>query len=72
MPRPEKRADGWPTRNDLLLFSDGEKAIWDAVDVVEKMGASKALTDAVILLQKARDRVADHVEGKGDADTQRT
>ncbi len=61
--RPSKRADGWPTRSDTLLMTPAELAISSAMFEVEKAGASVALTDAVTLLSKARDRVADHVEG---------
>jgi hypothetical protein len=43
-------------------MSDAERAIYNAVQAVEAVGASPALTEAVILLQKARDIVADHVE----------
>jgi hypothetical protein len=62
--RPEKRPDGWPTRNDIQWFTPAELAIRAAMLAVENAGASTALTDAVTLLSKARDRVADHVEGK--------
>lgn len=63
-PRPAKRADGWPTRSDMQQWSPAEHAIFNAVQEVEKAGADPALTDAVNLLQKARDRVADYYEGK--------
>ena len=62
--RPHLRGDGIPTRNDLTQMSDAELAIVKAVREVEAAGASKALTDAVVLLQQARERVADHVEGR--------
>jgi len=64
--RSKTRPDGWPTRADMQHFSPAEKAIWDAQQAVEAAGASIALTDAAILLGKARDRVADHVEGNGN------
>lgn len=63
-PRRHLRPDGLPTRADMQHWTPGEKAIWDAVQVIERMGGSPALTDAVILLQRARNRVADHVEGE--------
>jgi hypothetical protein len=47
-------------------MTPAELAISEAIQAVEKVGASKALTDAVLLLSRARDRVADHVEGDGD------
>lgn len=60
--REKLRPDGVPTRIDRNFMSDAELAIMDAITVVEAMGASAALTDAVVLLGKARDHVADHVE----------
>lgn len=62
--RPEKRPDGVPTRIDLNFHTAAEKAITDAMHAVEAAGASPALTDAIVLLGKARERVADHVEAK--------
>lgn len=62
--RPEKRPDGVPTRCDMQWMSDPELAIMSAVDAIERFGGSPALTDAVNLLAKAKERVADHVEGK--------
>lgn len=61
--RTKKRSDGVPTRIDAQFLSDAEMAIRLAQGEVEAMGGSLALTEAVILLTKARDRVADHVEG---------
>lgn len=62
MPRPKLRDDGVPTRCDTSLMSPAELAITAAMVAVENAGGSVALTDAVTLLSKARDRVADHVE----------
>lgn len=61
--RPASRPDGLPTRIDTQWQSPAELAIRDAMLAVENAGASIALTDAITLLSKARDRVADHVEG---------
>ena len=63
------RPDGIPTRADRSLMSSAEMAITEAMAVVEAAGASTALTDAVVLLGRARDRVADHVEGQGSSDS---
>ncbi len=70
-PAPEM-VNGYPRRSVLHRLTPAELAIHQAVqaveDVVKKFnlsevsGASEALTDAVILLGKAQDRVADHVE----------
>lgn len=62
-PRPSKRPDGIPTRCDMNWMTEAELSILSATRSVEAAGASIALTDAVTLLAKARDRVADHVEG---------
>lgn len=62
--RPAKRLDGIPTRIDTNWLTAAELATREAMYAVEKAGASPALTDAVTLLSKARDRIADHVEGK--------
>lgn len=61
--RPHLRPDGFPTRADMSLMSPAELAILAAMHAVEAAGGSIALTDAINLLAKARDRVADHVEG---------
>ncbi len=62
--RPHKRgADGFPTRSSVEHWTPAELAIVEAMRAVEDAGASPALTDAINLLQRARDRVADHVEG---------
>jgi hypothetical protein len=53
-----------PRRNRIDLFVPAEKAIFDAMQEVEKMEADVRLTDAVILLQKAREKVADFVDNK--------
>jgi len=63
-PRPSNREDGIPTRVDQRYWSPAERAIFAAVLEVEASGADPALTDAVNLLAKARDRVADYYEGK--------
>ncbi len=64
-PRPKNRPDGWPTRSAIEWWTTAEAAITTAMEAVENAGASLALTDAVTLLGKARNRVADHVEGDG-------
>lgn len=60
--RPRVRPDGIPTRADMQFMTEAELAILNAVRAVERAGASVALTDAVVLLGQARERVADHVE----------
>lgn len=62
-PREHLRPDGITTRADIRYDTRAERAIRNAMAVVEASGASTAMTDAVVLLSKAKDRVADHVEG---------
>jgi hypothetical protein len=52
-----------PRRARIDLFTPAEKAIFDAMIAVEALPASEHLTAAVILLGKAKDRVADFVDG---------
>lgn len=56
------RPDGIPRRCDLLLQTPAEKAIGEAMRAVESAGAHPLLTDAVVLLSQAKDKVADFVE----------
>lgn len=58
-----REIDGIPRRIRIDHFTPAEAAIHAAMLEVEKAGGSIALTEAVNLLAKARDRVADHVEG---------
>lgn len=56
---------GIPRRNRLDLNTPAELAIRVAVDEVEKVGAHTLLTEAVILLGHAREKVADYVDLAG-------
>lgn len=51
-----------PRRNQLQLNTPAELAIRKATQAVEEAGAHPLLTDAVILLGQARDKVADFVD----------
>ncbi len=52
-----------PRRIRLDLFTPAERAIYDAVQAVEALPPDERLTNAVILLGRARDLVADFVDG---------
>lgn len=52
-----------PRRNQMQSWTPAERAIQDAVDVVEAAGAHPYLTEAVVLLSQARAKVADFVDG---------
>ncbi len=56
-----------PRRACLDRLTPAERAIFDAMQAVEAMAADPQLTDAVVLLQQARDRVADYVDGVAGA-----
>jgi hypothetical protein len=51
-----------PRRIHVELLSPAELAIRAAVQEVEKLAADVRLTDAVILLGQAKDKVADFVD----------
>jgi len=50
-------------RSDINRYSLAETAIRGAVIAVERMPADPRLTDAVMLLTQAKDKVADYVDG---------
>jgi hypothetical protein len=54
--------DDFPRRNKLWLMTQAEVMIYLAMGEVEKMGADVKLTEAVTLLAKAKDAVADFVD----------
>lgn len=56
------RPDGFPRRNDVTLNTPAELAIRAATEAVEAAGAHPLLTDAVVLLVQARNKVADFVD----------
>jgi hypothetical protein len=61
-----------PRRSCVELMTPEELAIREAVIAVEKLGAHPFLTDAVILLGRAQNKVADFVDlkdGDGGAKT---
>jgi len=53
-----------PRRSRLDLNTPAEKAIYDAMQEVEKLPADVKLTEAVTLLAKAKDLVSDFVDEK--------
>lgn len=53
-----------PRRCRLDLMTPAELAIYNAVQAVEEVGADPLLTDAVVLLQQAREKVADYIDRK--------
>ena len=52
-----------PRRNQINKMSPTEVAILSTIRVVENLGADVRLTDAVVLLQAARESVADFLDG---------
>lgn len=57
-----------PRRIRLDLLTPEELAIYNMVVEIEKLGAHPLLTEVVILLGQARDRLADWVELPPSAD----
>lgn len=55
-----------PRRVYMDMWSPAERAIYDAAQAVEGMGADVRLTEAVNLLAEARNRVADYVDEQGE------
>ncbi len=57
-----KYVDGVPRRARVDLATPAENAIRAAMRAVEEAGASVELTEAVVFLDRALGKVADHVE----------
>lgn len=53
-----------PRRVRLDLMTTAEKAIYNAVLEVEKLPPDIRLTEAVMLLSRAREKVADYIDDK--------
>lgn len=54
---------GIPRRAQLELNTPAELAIRGAIQAVEEVGVDPLLTDAVVLLGLAREKVADYTDG---------
>ena len=52
----------FPRRNSLDLNTPAELSIYNAMQEVEKLPANEKLTEAVMLLAKAKDLVSDFVD----------
>lgn len=51
-----------PRRINMAEWTDAEKAIQNAVNEVEKVGADPRLTDVVVMLSNARNLLADYID----------
>lgn len=60
--KPMKSTENLPRRIRIDQSVPAELAIRNAVDEIEKMGADVRLTNAQVLLEKARELVADYVD----------
>ncbi len=49
-------------RYQVDQYTPAEKAIYDAIQEVEKMGASHALTDIVLMLIEAKESLHDFID----------
>jgi hypothetical protein len=56
------RTDDFPRRHRSDLWTAAERAIHDALRVVEGLGAHPLLTEASNLLSQAQNKVADFIE----------
>lgn len=54
--------NGFPRRNRIDLLTPTELKIRDAILAVEELAPHQLLTDAIVLLGEAKDKVADFVE----------
>jgi hypothetical protein len=59
-----KLSDGtpWPRRANTQTMTKEELAIQNLVWEIEKLGADPLLTDAVVLLGQARDKLSDWID----------
>lgn len=57
--------NGIPRRSFIPEWTAAEFAISNAMEEVEELGADVLLTEAVVLLGKAKDKVADYIEREG-------
>lgn len=53
-----------PRRNRMDKWSTAEKAIYDAIQEVEKMGCDIRLTEVVIKLSEAQNSIADYIDAE--------
>lgn len=53
-----------PRRNRLDLNTPAEKAIHEAIQEVEKVGVDSKLTDIVVMLANAKEKLSDYIDGK--------
>src|SRR5438309_5981536 len=62
-PQESKPMSDIPRRSRMDLWTPAETAIRNALIAVEAVGADERLTEAVVLLGHAQERVADYVDG---------
>lgn len=52
----------FPRRNQVDKMLPAEKLIFDAMQEIEKLGADEKLTDAQILISKAKNLIGDYID----------
>jgi hypothetical protein len=52
----------FPRRSCIYLLTPAEKSVRDAMQAVEAVGADVRLTEAVVLLQQAKEKLADYFD----------
>lgn len=58
----DNKVNGIPRRARVDLLTPAERAIREAIIAVEEVGADPLLTEALVLLGHARERLADYVD----------
>jgi hypothetical protein len=58
--------DAIPRRHYVNKLIPAERAIYDAIQIVEALGADIRLTDVVIRLSEAKDRLSDWADATGN------
>lgn len=54
--------DGFPRRGRLDHMTIAELGIYTVIGTIEELGADILLTEAIVLLQQAREKVADYID----------
>lgn len=65
LPEAHTASNEIPRRADMRRWCEAERLIYEACLAVERMPADVRLTDAVVALGTARDRVADYMDAPG-------
>jgi hypothetical protein len=62
MKKEQSNKNSIPRRAQINKFAPTEMAIFKSIQEIEKLPADIRLTDAIILLQRAKDKVSDYID----------